>query len=92
MTISEFGRRVKANGSRGTDHGAESCQFVAGPSVKGRLIGQHPSLAELDAVDIEFHRDFWCIYATLLDDWLECDSNAVLVAKWEHIEELKPRT
>src|SRR5262249_51025773 len=32
MTFSEFGRRVYENGSRGTDHGAAACLFVAGPS------------------------------------------------------------
>ena len=35
MTFSEFGRRVQENSSRGTDHGAASCMFVAGPGVKG---------------------------------------------------------
>ena len=39
MTFSEFGRRVQENGSHGTDHGAASCLFVAGPSVKGGVIG-----------------------------------------------------
>ena len=34
LTFSEFGRRVKENGSKGTDHGAGSCLFLAGPSVK----------------------------------------------------------
>src|SRR5262249_10454451 len=46
MTFSEFGRRVQENGSRGTDHGAASCLFVAGPSVKGGVVGKHPSLAD----------------------------------------------
>src|SRR5262245_19658002 len=41
MTFSEFGRRVQENGSRGTDHGAGSCLFVAGPSVKGGVVGKH---------------------------------------------------
>ena len=49
MTFSEFGRRVHENGSRGTDHGAASCLFVAGPSVQGGVVGKHPSLADLDA-------------------------------------------
>jgi len=35
MTYSEFGRRVKENGSKGTDHCTSSCMFVVGPSVKG---------------------------------------------------------
>ena len=58
MTFSEFGRRVKENGSRGTDHGAGSCLFVAGPSVKGGVVGKHPSLADLDDGDLKFHTDF----------------------------------
>ncbi len=91
LTFSEFGRRVQENGSRGTDHGAASCLFVAGPSVKGGVVGQHPSLADLDAGDLKFHTDFRRVYATLLDGWLGCDSKAVLGAKWDHLEELQPR-
>jgi uncharacterized protein (DUF1501 family) len=85
MTFSEFGRRVQENGSRGTDHGAASCMFLAGASVKGGVIGKHPSLADLDAGDLKFHTDFRSVYATQLDDWLGCDSKVVLGAKWGHI-------
>src|SRR4029077_2903179 len=91
MTFSEFGRRVVENGSRGTDHGAAACLFVAGPSVKGGVVGKHPSLADLDAGDLKFHTDFRRLYATLLDSWLGCDSKAVLGAKWEHVKELEVR-
>jgi len=91
MTFSEFGRRVQENGSRGTDHGAASCLFVAGPSVKGGVVGKHPSLADLDADDLKFHTDFRRVYATQLDGWLSCDSKAVLGAKWEHVKELEPK-
>jgi uncharacterized protein (DUF1501 family) len=91
MTFSEFGRRVKENGSRGTDHGAASCLFVAGPSVKGGVVGKHPSLADLDDDDLKFHTDFRRVYATLLDGWLGCDSKAVLGAKWDHVKELEPK-
>jgi uncharacterized protein (DUF1501 family) len=91
MTFSEFGRRVQENGSRGTDHGAASCLFVAGPSVKGGVVGKHPSLADLDADDLKFHTDFRRVYATQLDGWLGCDSKAVLGAKWDHLKELEPR-
>lgn len=89
MTFSEFGRRVQENGSRGTDHGAASCLFVAGPSVKGGVVGKHPSLSDLDAGDLKFHTDFRRIYATLLDSWLGCDCKTVLGAKWEHVKELE---
>jgi uncharacterized protein (DUF1501 family) len=91
MTFSEFGRRVQENGSRGTDHGAASCLFMAGPSVKGGVVGKHPSLADLDAGDLKFHIDFRQVYATLLDDWLGCDSKAVLGTKWDHTRELEPK-
>jgi len=88
MTFSEFGRRVYENGSRGTDHGAASCLFLAGPSVQGGVVGKHPSLADLDAGDLKFHTDFRAVYATLLDRWLSCDSKAVLGAKWDHVQQL----
>jgi len=91
LTFSEFGRRVKENDSRGTDHGAASCLFVAGPSMKGGVVGKHPSLANLDADDLKFHTDFRRVYATLLDDWLSCDSKSVLGAKWEAVLELRTR-
>ena len=70
MTYSEFGRRVKENGSRGTDHGSGSCMFVAGTKVVGGLVGKHPSLSDLTDGDIKYHTDFRRVYATLLDDWL----------------------
>jgi uncharacterized protein (DUF1501 family) len=91
MTFSEFGRRVQENGSKGTDHGAASCLFVAGPKVKGGPVGKHPSLArgDLDAGDLKHQIDFRQVYATLLDRWLECDSKAVLGDKFEHLPLLK---
>jgi uncharacterized protein (DUF1501 family) len=92
MTFSEFGRRVQENGSRGTDHGAASCLFVAGPSVKGKVVGRHPSLADLDADDLKHHTDFRRVYATLLDSWLGCDSKDVLGAKWEAVAELRAKS
>ena len=88
LTFSEFGRRVHENGSRGTDHGAASCLFVAGPSVRGGVVGQHPSLKDLDVGDLKFHTDFRRIYATLLDSWLGCDSKVVLGVKWAPVKEL----
>jgi uncharacterized protein (DUF1501 family) len=83
MTYSEFGRRVKENGSRGTDHGSGSCMFVAGTQVVGGLVGKHPSLSDLTDGDIKYHTDFRRVYATLLDDWLGVDSKGVLGEKFE---------
>lgn len=91
LTFSEFGRRLQENGSRGTDHGAGSCLFVAGPRAKGGLVGKYPSLAkdELDQGDLKHTLDFRQVYATLLDGWLGCDSQRILGGKFDHIPLLK---
>jgi uncharacterized protein (DUF1501 family) len=85
MTYSEFGRRVKENGSRGTDHGSGSCMFVAGNKVVGGLVGKHPSLSDLTDGDLKYHTDFRRVYATLLDDWLGVESRGVLNDKFEKL-------
>src|SRR4051812_15074045 len=47
VTMSEFGRTVKENGNRGTDHGHANVMFVMGGPVKGkRVYGKWPGLAE----------------------------------------------
>jgi uncharacterized protein (DUF1501 family) len=85
MTFSEFGRRVKENGSAGTDHGAGSVMFLAGASVKGGLYGEAPNLGDLDDGDVRFHTDFRSVYATLLDNWLGCKSSGVLSGTFPHL-------
>lgn len=77
-TFSEFGRRVKENGSLGTDHGAASQIFVAGAGVKGGLHGTHPSLTDLVEGDLRFHTDFRSVYATLLTRILRWPTEAIL--------------
>ncbi len=71
MTFSEFGRRVSENASAGTDHGKASCLFVAGPAVKGGLLGRHPSLTDLSEGDVKHTVDFRSVYGSLLTDWLK---------------------
>ena len=47
VTLSEFGRTAKENGSRGTDHGHANCMFVLGGRVKGgKVYGKWPGLEE----------------------------------------------
>ena len=86
MTFSEFGRRLKENGSRGTDHGAAAPMFLTGGTVKAGTIGKHPSLAELDDGDPKFHTDFRAVYATLLEDWLGCPSREVLGGEFDRLK------
>lgn len=47
VTLTEFGRRFKENGSAGTDHGRGTCCFVLGPQVSGgRIYGKWPGLQD----------------------------------------------
>lgn len=47
LTMTEFGRTVRENGNRGTDHGHGSVSFVMGGPVKGgRVHGRFPKLSE----------------------------------------------
>ena len=91
MTYSEFGRRVKENGSAGTDHGAASNMLVIGPGVKGGAVGKHPSFTDLDDGDLKHHTDFRRVYATLLDGWLNVDSKTVLHEKFQHVDLLRKK-
>ncbi|WP_164658271.1 DUF1501 domain-containing protein [Tropicibacter sp. Alg240-R139] len=47
VTMSEFGRTVAENGSKGTDHGTGGAMILAGGAVRGRrVLGTWPGLAE----------------------------------------------
>ena len=46
MTMSEFGRAVAENGSRGTDHGHGNAMMIMGGGVRGgKVYGEWPGLA-----------------------------------------------
>ncbi|MFB9442389.1 DUF1501 domain-containing protein [Dactylosporangium vinaceum] len=75
---SEFGRRVAANGSDGTDHGTASNMFILGSPVHGGLYGEQPSLGDLDNGDLKFTTDFRAVYATLLHNVLDADPEPIL--------------
>ncbi|MBT8457771.1 MAG: DUF1501 domain-containing protein [Alphaproteobacteria bacterium] len=52
LAMTEFGRTVRLNGSRGTDHGTGGAMLVAGGAVRGgRVMGHWPGLAEADLYD-----------------------------------------
>jgi uncharacterized protein (DUF1501 family) len=70
LCFSEFGRRVAENGSEGTDHGTAGPVFLAGPRVQAGLVGQTPSLLDLENGDLKWSIDFRRVYATVLDAWL----------------------
>jgi uncharacterized protein (DUF1501 family) len=73
MVYSEFGRRVAANASQGTDHGTAGPVLVAGAPVKGGFYGEQPSLTDLDDGDLKGSVDFRDIYHELLVGTLATD-------------------
>ncbi|WP_299213578.1 DUF1501 domain-containing protein [uncultured Aquimarina sp.] len=80
LTFSEFGRRVKQNGSRGTDHGAANNVIaISGSLKKAGVYNELPNLSNLDTNgDIKYSVDFRSIYATILGDWLKVDDKNIL--------------
>jgi len=90
MSFSEFGRRVKQNGSNGTDHGTAEPMFVIGNKVKGGLYGTYPSLSDLDNNgDLKFNADFRSVYAGMLKDVVGTDPSAVLGGDFPAIDVLR---
>ncbi len=76
-TTSEFGRRVRQNGS-GFDHGAASTMLLFGPVLPGRY-GQAPSLDDLDANgNLKVAVPFDVYLATLAQTWLGVEAASVL--------------
>ncbi|TPN84595.1 DUF1501 domain-containing protein [Aquimarina algicola] len=80
LTFSEFGRRVKQNASRGTDHGTANNVLLIGGSLKKQgVYNELPNLADLDkSGDLKYTVDFRSIYATILGNWLQVNDKTVL--------------
>jgi uncharacterized protein (DUF1501 family) len=80
MAYSEFGRRVAANASDGTDHGTAGPVFLAGVPVRGGFYGDDPSLTDLDNGDLKTTTDFRDIYHEVLVHTLGADPAPVIGA------------
>ena len=89
MTFSEFGRRVKENGSAGTDHGAAAPMFLAGAGLKPGLHGTPPDLASETDGNLPVTTDFRRVYAAALEQWLGIPAAPVLGAKYRALELFK---
>ncbi len=76
VVFSEFGRRVKDNGS-GTDHGTAAPMFIIGGNNRGRILGKNPDLANLNDGDLIHDIDFRSVYAALLKDKLDFDPSLI---------------
>jgi uncharacterized protein (DUF1501 family) len=67
VVMTEFGRRVRANKSNGTDHGHGGCWLVLGDNVRGgRMFGKWPGLAtqqQDQGVDLAVTTDYRVVLA-----------------------------
>ena len=89
MTFSEFGRRAQENGSKGTDHGSAAPMFLVGGKVKAGVVGEHPSLTELEMGNLKHATDFRQVYAAVLDHWLGVSSKDVLGGEFAAVDVFK---
>jgi uncharacterized protein (DUF1501 family) len=73
MTFTEFGRRIKSNGSVGTDHGTSIPMFFFGAKLNPGLTGASPVLPANATVNdqIPMQFDFRQVYYTVLRDWFQ---------------------
>ena len=67
MVYSEFGRRVSANASNGTDHGTSGPVFIIGERVVGGFHGDQPPLNRLKDGDLAVTTDFRSVYGSVLE-------------------------
>ena len=81
---SEFGRRVRDNGS-GTDHGAGGIAFVLGDAVRGGMYGEYPSLRDGDLTlgNLAYTNDFRSTYSTILERWFEVEAKPIVNGTFE---------
>ena len=73
MTFSEFGRRIRANSGKGTDHGAAAPLLVFGTRVNPIVHGANPTLPANAGVNdnMPMQYDFRSIYTSILQDWFQ---------------------
>lgn len=79
MTFSEFGRQIRSNGSRGTDHGAAAPLILFGSCVNAQILGDNPEIPDQvqvqDALPMQY--DFRDIYGSILKDWFEMSTTDI---------------
>ncbi|MGI4022109.1 MAG: DUF1501 domain-containing protein [Janthinobacterium lividum] len=87
MTMTEFGRTVKQNGTGGTDHGRASCNFILGNSVSGGII--HGDIKPMavenleDGRDLAVTTDFRSVFSEVADKHLKINNDHILFPDWK---------
>ena len=94
LVFTEFGRRIKDNGS-GTDHGSGGGAFILGERVRGGLYAEYPPLAPaewLNGEDLRHTIDFRGIYSTMLEQWMGLNPVEIVGGTFEQIRPFETRT
>ncbi len=86
LMFSEFGRRVRDNGT-GTDHGSGGVAFILGNQIKGGHYNEYPSLDPVKLIegDLAFNNDFRGLYTDILEDWLEVEARPIVNGVFEKV-------
>ena len=87
LVFTEFGRRIKDNGS-GTDHGSGGGAFIIGENVNGGLYSDYPSLAPSDwryGEDMDHTIDFRSVYSTILNQWMGIAPEEIVGGSYEQL-------
>ena len=87
LIFTEFGRRMKDNGS-GTDHGSGGGAFLIGDKVKGGLYAEYPSIEPSDWLygeDMEHTYDYRGLYSTVLEQWLNLSAPEIVGGTYEQL-------
>jgi uncharacterized protein (DUF1501 family) len=78
VTVSEFGRTVRENGNRGTDHGHANVMLLVGGGVKGgKVYGRWPGLDApklYENRDLSVTTDFRDVFGEVLENRLRVSS------------------
>lgn len=85
VTCSEFGRQVRQNSNKGTDHGNISPFYVIGKHAQAGVLSSHPTIPTTGFQYALSERkfDYRQIFGTLLRDWLGADDSTMEVSELE---------
>lgn len=92
LTMSEFGRMARENGSRGTDHGHAGALFVIGADVKGgKVHGRWPGLEHeqlYEGRDLALTTDFRSVFGEVTSKHLGAGDVAKIFPGFDSGEDL----
>jgi uncharacterized protein (DUF1501 family) len=90
MTMTEFGRTVRQNGSNGTDHGRGSCMFILGNDINGgKVYGKVPELSIEnleDQRDLPVTTDFRTIFTEVASGHLKIKDRTKLFPEFKGVD------